>query len=184
MLFKTKHLHQKPHRQQVSLLTRHVMLTCQSFSKQSGENKHTRCKDVKQTEYIPQPLQLLPSPHSRSNFKCIKPGGEQRDLTLGRIWTTENKVKEVYYPSSHIWKNRGISEVKKKHGKLTCCAMITLTSKSPLLDFAMHFARWSMQILIPWHFQKQATYFVDVHFCLIAGLDKWHGSGEEEKLLC
>lgn len=113
ILFKTKHLHQKPHRQQVSVLTRHVMLTCQSFSKQSGENKHTRCKDVKQIEYIPQPLQLLPSPHSRSNFKCIKPGGEQRDLKLGRIWTTENKVKEVYYPSSHIWKNRGILEVKK-----------------------------------------------------------------------
>lgn len=71
MLFKTKHPHQKPHRQQVSLLTRHVMLTCQSFSKQSGENKHMRCKDVKQIEYIPQPLQLLPSPHSRSNFNVL-----------------------------------------------------------------------------------------------------------------
>lgn len=142
MLFKTKHLHQKPHRQQVSLLTRHVMLTCQSFSKQSGENKHMRCKDVKQIEYIPQPLQLLPSPHSRSNFKRIKPGGEQRDLTLGRIRTTENKVKEEYYPSSHIWKNRGILEVKKKtQDKLICCALHHSDHKTPLLDFAMHFAR-------------------------------------------
>lgn len=193
MLFKTKCLHHKPCRWQVSVLTDsawHVMLTCQSFSKQSGENKQLRCEDVKQVEYIPQALQLPLPPHSRSNF--IKPGGERRDLTLGRVWTTENKVKKWYYPFCHIWKNRGILEVRKRKRRdgrrerrqihLPCHAS-TLTSRSSLLDSAMHFAKMKHADFDPVTLLQISNIFC---WCslLFAGLGMWCGRREEEKLLC